>query len=166
MVILDRDEAIVLASYLGLFSLTEEERHLITQDAFDDADMHEYFELKRNTLLRKYLENRFSYYTNKYIQYVLIERLKAPLEVNGGDVELNPCPCCRYMTLKEVGEYCICEVCYWEDDGTHTDEPYSSVNHMTLGEAKRNFEKYGVILEKFKGVVDKSRFIQYALPEK
>jgi hypothetical protein len=37
MVILTRSEAVVLASFLGLFSLTEEERLIETQDALDDG---------------------------------------------------------------------------------------------------------------------------------
>ncbi|MBP8300793.1 MAG: hypothetical protein KA020_10535 [Planctomycetes bacterium] len=27
------------------------------------------------------------------------------------------CPCCRYLTLSERGAWCICPVCFWEDDG-------------------------------------------------
>ena len=28
-----------------------------------------------------------------------------------------PCPCCGNKTLDERGGFCICPVCFWEDDG-------------------------------------------------
>jgi hypothetical protein len=51
--------------------------------------------------------------------------------------ELIPCPCCHYKTISDKGNYEICPVCFWEDDGRNSDDlRYSSVNHMTLNEAK------------------------------
>lgn len=57
------------------------------------------------------------------------------------------CYCCGYKTLTEgPGEYDICPVCFWEDDGKGfigSDKP-SSVNHgLRLSEAQANFEKFG-----------------------
>lgn len=34
------------------------------------------------------------------------------------------CPCCGYRTLEEPpGTFDICEICFWEDDGVHFDDP-------------------------------------------
>jgi hypothetical protein len=62
-----------------------------------------------------------------------------------GDVEpLDECCCCGYKALSKRREYNVCPVCFWEDDGTESDEAYSSPNHLTLGEGKRNFQGRGV----------------------
>jgi hypothetical protein len=56
---------------------------------------------------------------------------------------LEVCPCCLYRTLAKRGEYDICRVCFWEDDGGAELDRYSSVNHMTLREGRENFSKLG-----------------------
>ncbi len=56
------------------------------------------------------------------------------------------CPCCDYISLPERGEWLICPVCYWEDDGTDIDDldRRSPCNHeMTLREARANFRAFG-----------------------
>jgi len=62
--------------------------------------------------------------------------------------EITPaaqCPCCGYVTLPERGEYDICPVCFWEDDGIDDPDfdPSLSPNHMTLRQGRQNFLKYG-----------------------
>ena len=32
-------------------------------------------------------------------------------------VSAYDCPCCRYKTLNGRGNYQICPICFWEDDG-------------------------------------------------
>ena len=51
------------------------------------------------------------------------------------------CPCCDYFTLDEVGVYNICEVCFWEDDGTTSEHGFSP-NGSTLNEARSNYLKF------------------------
>jgi hypothetical protein len=48
------------------------------------------------------------------------------------------CPCCEYFALDpgEDGMWDICSVCFWENGG---DGP----NHMTLAQARKNFEEIG-----------------------
>lgn len=55
------------------------------------------------------------------------------------------CPCCDYFTLSKRGEYDICPICFWEDDGLDIDQPdqYSGPNHKTLREGRKDFERYG-----------------------
>jgi Cysteine-rich CPCC len=64
-------------------------------------------------------------------------------EIVGSDPELLVCPCCSYKTLMRRGHYDICPVCFWEDDGGNDPSRYSSPNHMTLEEARRNFVLFG-----------------------
>jgi Cysteine-rich CPCC len=56
------------------------------------------------------------------------------------------CPCCDYVSLPERGNYLICPICYWEDDGQDLDQldMSSEPNHgITLREARQNFQDIG-----------------------
>lgn len=58
----------------------------------------------------------------------------------------HQCPCCDFVTLPERGNYLICPVCFWEDDGQDHDEldVASGPNHgITLREGRANFQKFG-----------------------
>ncbi|WP_420197275.1 CPCC family cysteine-rich protein [Chryseobacterium camelliae] len=58
-------------------------------------------------------------------------------------------------TLKERGNYFICKVCFWEDDGCIELTEISGPNYITLGEGRNNFLKFGACEEKFvKNVVE------------
>ncbi len=67
--------------------------------------------------------------------------------VHGAVEALVACPCCRYRTLPKRGEYDICVVCFWEDDGS--DEPlrHSGPNHVTLAAGRANFARFGAATE-------------------
>ena len=60
-------------------------------------------------------------------------------------MKLYQCPCCDYFSLDSSGDYSICKVCFWEDDGVDVDQPdeRSSPNRMTLREGRRNFQYFG-----------------------
>ncbi|KQX74439.1 CPCC family cysteine-rich protein [Aeromicrobium sp. Root472D3] len=51
---------------------------------------------------------------------------------------MHPCPCCGYRTLPSRGDYELCPVCWWEDEGT---EPWeiSGPNGQSLVEAQHAF---------------------------
>ena len=49
-----------------------------------------------------------------------------------------PCPCCGYKTLPGRGDYDVCPVCWWEDDGVEPWE-YSGPNAVTLVEAQQAY---------------------------
>lgn len=56
------------------------------------------------------------------------------------------CPCCRFLTLPYRGQYDICPVCFWEDEGVLNDanpDDTSGPNHISLNEARKNFKEYG-----------------------
>ncbi|WP_309228382.1 CPCC family cysteine-rich protein [Streptomyces lunaelactis] len=62
-----------------------------------------------------------------------------------GKAEAGPyrCPCCGFVTLGEPGNYEICSVCFWEDDGQDdhdADRVRGGPNgRLSLTEARRNF---------------------------
>ncbi|MEZ6004896.1 MAG: CPCC family cysteine-rich protein [Planctomycetota bacterium] len=57
----------------------------------------------------------------------------------------HQCPCCDFFSLAARFSYEICPVCYWEDDGQDLDRAHevSGPNHITLAQARRNFENMG-----------------------
>ena len=55
------------------------------------------------------------------------------------------CPCCGCVTLQNRGYYEICHVCFWEDEpvaSEYPDEVFGS-NHISLNEARKNYQKFG-----------------------
>jgi len=65
------------------------------------------------------------------------------IEIIGKNEKLYRCSCCGYFTLDNIGEYDICRVCRWEDDGVRFNEinRFSHVNGSTLNDYKNDFEK-------------------------
>jgi len=56
------------------------------------------------------------------------------------------CECCGYLTLPEQGDFEICPVCFWEDDGQDdldADEISGSNGSLSLTAARENFRQYG-----------------------
>ena len=58
---------------------------------------------------------------------------------------MHQCACCDHFTLENRGQYDICPVCFWEDDGLDVDQPdaHSGPNQMSLREGRHNFELVG-----------------------
>jgi hypothetical protein len=57
------------------------------------------------------------------------------------------CPCCHSLTLDGRGNFEICPVCYWEDDG-QDDEDADVVRggpngELSLTQARENYRKFG-----------------------
>jgi len=66
------------------------------------------------------------------------------------------CPCCKYYTHDhEQYLFEICEVCFWQFDGTAHDIPskISGANKLSLKEVRENYQKYGVCKKEFKHLV-------------
>jgi hypothetical protein len=58
----------------------------------------------------------------------------------------HQCPCCDYVSLPERGNYLICKICYWEDDGQDLDrlDDESGPNYgITLRQGRQNFAQFG-----------------------
>ncbi len=82
---------------------------------------------------------------------------------------MHQCPCCDYFTLAERGDYSICRVCFWEDDGLDIDEldQHSGPNHMTLREARKNFLELGACdLNAVRHVVPVKKRKRYAFEQR
>ncbi len=69
--------------------------------------------------------------------------------------KLIPCKCCGANCIQESGNYEICSICFWEDDGISDENTYSNVNHLTLKEAKANYRKFKACSIEFVNHVDK-----------
>lgn len=79
---------------------------------------------------------------NSYLQQRMAS-IGVVVVVEGAVEQLVACPCCRYRTLRRGGEFEICKVCFWEDDGTGSLDVRSAPNRMTLREARSNFHRIG-----------------------
>lgn len=57
------------------------------------------------------------------------------------------CPCCGCKTLGERGDYEICAVCFWEDDGQDdddADEVFGGSNgNLSLTVGRANYRAFG-----------------------
>lgn len=135
----------------------------LIEDALAEKDEPVAAEEDKNKYARQYLAYRFSNYTNAYLQLFLRRHLHILLVVRGRRKKLYTCECCGFKTLTLPGEWDICKVCFWENDGSARDESIiSSPNHMTLGEAKKNFLKFGASHEGSLRLLDTERFLQFA----
>lgn len=65
-----------------------------------------------------------------------------------------PCPCCGYRTIPNHGDAIayICPVCFWEIDVflSGEEEPSDENHGLTLNEARKNFGRYGAVLQSLK----------------
>lgn len=62
-------------------------------------------------------------------------------------MSLAPCPCCGHLTLDEPGQWAICAVCFWEDDGQddrNAERNCGGPNKVSLIDGRRNYLKFGV----------------------
>lgn len=101
---------------------------------------------KYDSLLRVALRHTFVGVVNSYLEKRLFA-IGVPCDVEGLVEELVQCPCCGYRTLRKRGEYEICPVCFWEDDGSLEADLFSGANRMTLRSARQNFERFGAFAD-------------------
>ncbi len=62
------------------------------------------------------------------------------------------CPCCHCLTLDARGNYYICPVCFWEDDGQHEHDAGSvrggPNGPLSLTAARQNYARIGAVDER------------------
>ena len=83
--------------------------------------------------------------TNQYLQRELARR-GIHVTVEGAQELLIHCVCCGYATIHNRGNYEVCPVCNWEDDGVLEVGRYSMPNHSTLGDGREAFRVNGPAL--------------------
>ncbi|MDQ6423593.1 CPCC family cysteine-rich protein [Paenibacillus sp. LHD-117] len=166
---MNRDEAIAIILKSIIEDLSKEEREEILtgwwgidQDdpEFDklpetlQSEILQYDEPQKdamdevyNALLFEALRKKYLGVKNEYLSRKVSVILQFNQEVEGLQEELYSCQCCEFKTLPTKGEYFICPVCFWEDDGNVDPNYYSSPNKMTLAQARDNFIKLGAMDE-------------------
>ncbi|WP_081794862.1 CPCC family cysteine-rich protein [Pseudomonas sp. H1h] len=120
------------------FTLSEQLQRLITSEDDLPSDIDD---KKYDELIMLALTSSYKGVTNAFISKKLKQLNIGEYEVSGEIETLMPCPCCKYRTLSVLGNYEICDLCKWEDNGTSNLDTYSGPNHMTLREAKEIFAK-------------------------
>ncbi len=131
---LERQNAIQQYSIIKLSDLSDKERaeqlEIMTLEFWSNADewdllpksVRKEFENgeeienptseKYDSVLMIWLKNRLQSVTNEF----LCKKLNIA-KIIGETIELESCPCCGYRPIRERGNYEICKVCWWEDDG-------------------------------------------------
>lgn len=148
-----RNEAKKMLAFIDLIHLNKEDREMIlidyhsNNDDFEDIEDCESYSYNKDIL--DYLTQQYKGIINKYFEEKLFQYLNKKLLVIGEIEPLIECRCCSYKTIEKRGNYDICKVCNWEDDGLNEIDKYSGVNRSTLREAKINFIKSGVTSKKY-----------------
>jgi hypothetical protein len=144
-----RSEAMRFIAEEGLRSLSDSERtQIIDRWADEEPSISE-----PDALILDAITYRLRHASNQYLASKL-RSLNHDAEVVGDEPELVPCPCCSFRTLERRGEYDVCPVCFWEDDGGDDPEHYSGPNHRTLDEGRQNFITFGACSEQDRKSVD------------
>lgn len=150
MINLELEIAIIILSLDEYSKMTIKEKHELAE--FEGIELDDIFE---------YLKEKYIGLKVSYINEQIKNLYQFPLAVIGNPKILSTCPCCSYKTILEKGNYEICPICFWEDDGSNDESRYSQANHMTLQDAKDNFIIKGVCSEKFLKFVDTDRELKY-----
>lgn len=70
--------------------------------------------------------------------------LNSTQDVEGLQEEFYSCLCYKFKTLLTKGEYDICPVYFWEDDGLQTQATIAPPT-IWLSQARDNFNEFGVV---------------------
>ena len=169
LITLTREEAIksIASAELALLSSEERIEQLwVMSEAEDwseavgwsslDASLQQEFEggplahdagnERYDPILLIWLRKSYSAATNEFLGSRL-ETLGLPrAEVSGETEPMEACPCCGARSIAGRGEYDICRVCWWEDDGSDNDtaDQISGPNHVSLVRARANVLLQGI----------------------
>ena len=82
----------------------------------------------------------------------------------------HACPCCGYATLDARGEYEICSVCWWEDDGQDNDDANvvrgGPNSNISLTRARINFLTTGIFQTSRTDLRDKQQSVDAIIQER
>ncbi|MCP4156103.1 MAG: hypothetical protein GY757_50755 [bacterium] len=118
------------------------------QNEFDDGELKEDASSTRyNPVLLIWLSGNLVAVTNNYLIEKLYEKGENVDVITGSPVVLTPCPCCGYRTIGARGNFHICPVCWWEDDGQDNEDAdlvSGGPNYISLTQARINYLKKGI----------------------
>ena len=144
-----RKHALELFAWKEISQLTNTEREEILTDIFSGNDEYElikdFTSEKYNSLIVDYFIQTNAGVKNTFIEEKLSKLYLIETNIIGNPDILHACYCCEFLALKTIGEYEICPVCFWEDDGTKHLQLFSQCNKRTLLEGKLNYKEYGAI---------------------
>jgi hypothetical protein len=97
-------------------------------------------------------ENERKTAIDKFFQEILKQMSSVSVFAEAQEGIRYKCPCCHYKTLETRGQYDICSVCFWEDDGQDDADAgtnqYFGPNHMSLTQGRENYLRIGAYDEK------------------
>jgi hypothetical protein len=96
--------------------------------------------------LQMVLRHELRHVATAYLDQALTDAGVAHDDI-GGEADAGvACPCCGRRTLDRRGDFDICLVCWWEDDGSDNVEVNmpSGPNHVTLLEGRLNVLRFGI----------------------
>jgi len=98
---------------------------------------------KYDSVLMIWLKYRLQSVTNEF----LCKKLNID-KIIGESIKLESCPCCGNRTIGERGNYEICKVCWWEDEGQdnqHSEQVMGGPNYeISLVMGRYNYLTYGL----------------------
>lgn len=160
-----RNQAITILAYQDLLLLESGKRESILIDIFSENDEYEsimdFSSPEYNEVILEYLKTDYTGVNTSFLVARINELFHIGVEIIGIEEELFTCNCCGYKTLKLEGEYEICKVCFWEDDGTDEAGKFSSANGLTLTEARNNFQTLGASAAEYVKFVDQEGIHKY-----
>lgn len=102
---------------------------------------------------------------NEYLEKRLLSETGCSYSVVGPLEAMLRCHCCDYMCLRARGDYEVCPVCFWEDDGSELHDGHSAANRMSLREARRRFRILGCVDERHLSHLRPGRMERFLLAE-
>ncbi len=80
---------------------------------------------------------------------ILSKRIRLGIRDFFKNISRVTCPCCGYPTIDERGNYEICNLCNWEDDGQDDEDSFKALGgpngSYSLDQARENFIKYRIM---------------------
>ncbi|MEP3890414.1 MAG: CPCC family cysteine-rich protein [Hellea sp.] len=114
---------------------------------------------KYDDILIEYAKEDFQFWNNDQLLEAL-DALGHKTRRLIGTLKLYACPCCGANSLTERGEWDICPICWWEDDGTDNEEAslyFSGPNNgLQLTAARINFIEHGIYNPDRKDLLEKA----------
>ena len=154
MISLDRSEALRAFGSKRMINLSKSERKNIVLELLNEDDSFNNFMSNDydDAIINFLIETELVGVSNEYLGNRLSDMNHESIKVVGAIEELYPCVICNFRTLNTKGEYEICRVCFWEDDGSSVDD-YSNVNSLNVVDAKNNFINFGAVSKESKKYV-------------